>query len=170
MSLKWIGAILVIAGCGGMGFLMAWNYSREIAALRQLATALEFMCCELEYNLTPLSELCSRAAGQLKGSMKAFFLSLGKELESQIAPDAAFCVTAALRSTSGIPSRAVRILETLGGNFGRFDLTGQIKGLQAALAACQLELNEMERNRPQRTRSYQTLGLCAGAALAILFM
>ena len=32
------------------------------------------------------------------------------------------------------------------------------------------QLRELERNRQQRLRSYRTLGLCAGAALAILLL
>ena len=32
------------------------------------------------------------------------------------------------------------------------------------------ELRELERNRQQRLRSYRTLGLCAGAALALLLL
>ena len=31
-------------------------------------------------------------------------------------------------------------------------------------------LSRLETNRENRLRSYQTLGLCAGAALAILFL
>ena len=35
---------------------------------------------------------------------------------------------------------------------------------------CDRELESLGKNGEERLRSYQTLGLCAGAALAILFV
>ena len=54
MSFKWIGALMVVAGCGGVGFTMAAAYIREEWALRSLIGALDYMTCELQYRLTPL--------------------------------------------------------------------------------------------------------------------
>jgi stage III sporulation protein AB len=57
MTVRWIGAILIVAGCGGVGFGMALHYKREESTLRQLLKILEMFCCELEYRMTPLPEL-----------------------------------------------------------------------------------------------------------------
>lgn len=170
MSLKWIGAMLVIAGCGGFGFLLAMNYKRETAILRHLVWTLAYMSSELAYRQTPLPELCRRAAGQNSGCLKTFFETLDRELESQISPDAASCVSAAADRTPELPKRTRNGLISMGRSLGEFDLTGQLKGLEAVRVDCSRELEELERNRTQRLRSYQTLGLCAGAALAILFI
>ena len=58
----------------------------------------------------------------------------------------------------------------LGASLGRFDLQGQLQGIESVRAQCRKDLAELEDNRDQRLRSYQTLGLCAGCALAILFL
>ena len=58
----------------------------------------------------------------------------------------------------------------LGRWLGRFDLDGQLKGLDAVRQECRRHLEELNNNREVRLRSYQTLGLCAGAAIAILFI
>ena len=58
----------------------------------------------------------------------------------------------------------------LGKSIGRFDMDGQIKGLEAVRQDCRRRLDELSKDRDTRLRSYQTLGLCAGAALAILFI
>ena len=58
----------------------------------------------------------------------------------------------------------------MGSSLGRFDLDGQLLGLEAVRVYCQEQLSEMSKDRDVRLRSYQTLGLCAGAALAILFV
>lgn len=61
-------------------------------------------------------------------------------------------------------------MEELGRNLGRFDLTGQLSSLRALRAGCEDSLKQLTDNRDNRLRSYQTLGLCTGAALAVLLL
>ena len=161
---------MIIAGCGGLGFLLAWNYNRELVSLRQLIRALQYMESELEYKLTPLAELCTNTAAELVGNVKAVYQAFAQELENQIAPDAAFCMNAALQNIPDIPRKTAEYLESLGQCLGKFDLEGQLRGLEAVRNDCAATVAQMESMRPQRVRNYQTLGLCAGAALAILFL
>lgn len=168
--MKWIGAVLVIIGCGGFGMMQAMAHRREEVALRQLIGALDYMECELRYRLTALPQLCRQTAAERSGCIKHFFSNLAKELEDQISPDVKSCMNAALASTEQMPSRARTILLQLGGTLGRFDVDGQIGGLNAARMDCRQALDSLSENRDVRLRSYQTLGLCAGAALAILFI
>ena len=170
MEIKWLGAVLVIAGCGSVGFMMSWNYRRELRLLRQLHRGLQFMNCELQYRLSPLPELCRKTASQLSGALQLLFTNLANELERQVAPEALYCMNEALKKTTGIPESAVSILSELGSSLGGFDLEGQLTALGSAEAKCEWYISNLENNRIQRTRSYQTLGLCAGAALAILLM
>lgn len=170
MSIKLIGAILVIAGCGSVGFLMAHNVRRETAALKQLLGALSYMAAELEYRMTPLPELCRKVCDQWDGCIGVFFRILAQELEGQVAPDAASCVAAALTKCRRMPEKAGQVLTELGRTLGELDLNGQIQGLEALKGTCTEMYRELEENRVQRLRSYETLGLCAGAALAILLL
>lgn len=170
MSIKLIGAVLIITGCGGVGFSMAAAHRRDENALRQLIGALDYMGCELQYHLTPLPELCRGAAGQTSGSIRAVFLTLAQELDNQIAPDANFCMNAAIAKTTKLPGLVKKNLSLLGQSLGHFDLQGQLKGLEFARQQCRRDLDELSKDRDVRLRSYQTLGLCAGSALAILFL
>lgn len=169
MSVKWIGAILVVAACGGFGFLMASAYKREEKYLRQLTHLLEYMSWELEYRLTPLPELCVKAADQADQGIKTVFSSLANELEGQALPDVAHCMTAALSRVSQLPPLTREAFTQMGISLGQFDLSGQLKGLKTVEMFCRQEMDKLSQHREQRLRSYQTLGLCAGAALAILF-
>ena len=58
----------------------------------------------------------------------------------------------------------------LGRSLDRFDLAGQLKGIAATRSACRREVGALLENRDLRLRSYKTLGLCAGAALAVLLI
>lgn len=167
---KWIGAALVIFACGGFGFSLAMGHKREEASLRQLISALDFMECELQYRLTPLPDLCRQAGEQSGGIVGGVFIKLAEELECQIAPEVSGCMRTALSKCEAIPQATRSALIQLGKSLGRFDLNGQIKGLDAVRADCRRTLEKLSENRENTLRSYQTLGLCAGAALAILFI
>ena len=169
MMWKWIGAMLVIAGCGTVGFTMAWAHKREESCLRQLKSSLDFMACELQYRLTPLPELCGAVGKNQRNPVGATFCALAGELERQILPDVEYCMNQALKSAE-LPKRTWEGFFRLGKNLGRFDLTGQLKGIEMVREYCDRELETLGKNREERLRSYQTLGLCAGAALAILFV
>lgn len=169
MSWKWIGAILIIAGCGGFGFSIAAGCRREERLLRQLIQALQYMQWELQYKLTPLPELCRQTGKAASGVVRDIFLGLARELDWQASPDVSGCMSAALKRNRELPRNIRRLFIQLGHCLGRFDLQGQLSGLEAVRSACEGELAALNKNRDVRLRSYQTLGLCAGAALAILF-
>lgn len=170
MSYKWMGALLVIIGCGSVGFTAAANHRREEKMLGQLLDVLQFMESELQYRLTPLPELCRQAAMTVKDTLRSIFLAYVSELEAQISPDASSCMHAAIGCSREVPSSVRAVFLQLGQTLGRFDLPGQLQGLECAKEACRTHLKELEKNRDERLRGYQTLGLCAGAALVILFI
>ena len=169
MMWKWMGAMLVIAGCGSVGFVMVWAHKKEEQLLRCLKNALDFMTCELQYRLTPLPDLCRLAGENQENPVGETLLNLSKELEQQILPDVEYCMNQALK-VQELPKRVDAGFRLLGKNLGRFDLQGQLKGMEMVREYCDRELESMCKNREERMRSYQTLGLCAGAALAILFV
>lgn len=170
MEYKWIGAVLIIFGCGGFGFSLAANHKREENALRQLIGALDYMQCELQYRMTPLPDLCRSAGQEARGIVAKVLLRLSQELESQISPDVASCMVAAMRDVEFIPPHTRENLNLLGNSLGRFDMNGQLNGLESVRANCRRHLSDLSENRDSRLRSYHTLGLCAGAALAILLI
>lgn len=169
MTIKWIGSLLIIAGCGGFGFSMAAAHRTKENYLRQLLDVLQYMESELQYRLTPLPELCRQAAKEADGVLRDVLLNLARELDWQVSPDVCSCMTAAIKKSREIPVCLRRLLLQLGHTLGRFDLPGQLRGLQSVRAGCEEELKKCGKDRDVRLRSYQTLGLCAGIALAILF-
>ena len=170
MKVQWIGALLMIAACGGIGFAMAMYDKRELSGLRQLQGALEYMRCELNCRLTPLPVLLRKTAGQCSGGLQNYLVVLSEELENQIAPDVFCCVKVALERCNDVSEKVREILMQLGQTMGVFDLEGQLKSLEIASETCERICKKMEKDRPQWLRSYPTLGLCIGAVVAILFI
>ncbi len=170
MSNKWIGALMIVLGCSGFGFLIADSTIREEKHLRELHEAVSFMLSELQYRLTPLPELIARAAENTSGPLWQVFSALDRELVGQVAPNAEACMQSALAQTPAVPALTGDMLVQLGRSLGRFDLNGQVAELTFVKEACKENLSKLSQDRTQRLRSYRTLGICAGIALAILLI
>ena len=168
--IRWIGGLLVILGCGSCGISIATEYLREQQRLGRLYRALCIMEWELKYRLTPLSELCRLAAKESGGSVEAVFRRLAGELDAQTEPEVDGCMQAALAKVPELSPTLRKIMKQLGRSLGRFDLTGQIQGLQAVREAVQTAQDRLDRERGSRLKCYRTLGFCTGAALVILFI
>lgn len=170
MDYKWIGAVLIIVSCGGFGFTLSAEHRNQEKSLRKLISLLDFMACELQYRMTPLPDLCALAAAEAGVPLGQIFKKLSEELEASTAVDVSGAMEDALASVKELPSKTRQNLLLLGRSMGRFDLTGQLSALGAVRESCRRDLEGYTVNRELRLRNYQTLGLCAGAALAILLI
>ncbi len=168
MYTKIIGALLIIGCCGGYGMLLAASHRKLVSQMCQLEQVYGHMYAELEYRLTPIPELCRLCAADLQTPLSDVFLSMAEILESQSASDTSSAMRMVLQRYGKLPVEIGKQLELLGHNLGRYDLPGQLRGLRQCKSECERKRKELEHNQQQRLRSYQTLGFCAGAALAIL--
>lgn len=169
MDYKWIGAVLIIAGCGGFGFSLAAGHRHQERSLRRLLRILDFMTSELHFHATPLPQLCVSAAKLYDKPESLVFSRLGDSLESHESPEVALCMESVLTEVQ-LPTETREILRQVGMTLGRFDLEGQLKGLEEGRELCRRQLDALGENRDTRLRNYQTLSLCTGAALAILLI
>lgn len=170
MNLKVIGAIMIVAACGGFGFHTAIDYKKQTSMLRQFYMILEYISWELQYHHLPLPQLCRLAAVEASGIIRKFFITLAGELDDQIMPDVQQCVHAALIKSPSLPKCIHILVKLFGRNLGKYDLEGQLKGLEVVKLECKRMLDKQSQGQELKLRNYQTLGLCAGAALAILFI
>ena len=168
--IKWIGASFIILACGGFSFMLASSYRKEERTLKSLIYALDYMMCELQFRMSALPDLCRQTARECDGVLRQVFSQLAIELEEQISPDVSRCMSTVLAKKMDIPLQTRAALELLGHNLGRFDMNGQLKGLENVRQECRVKLNKLVGSKENHLRSYQTLGLCAGAALVILLM
>ena len=169
MMLRMAGAAMLVTGCAGFGFSLAAHNAHQVRMLRQLIQVLKEMEWELKFRLTPLPELCINAAGAADGVLRKVFFELGRRLDSGGEPDVSGCMNDIV-SRAEIPRTLRRCLKDLGRCLGRFDLEGQIEGLQSVEVRCNRELEVLNENGKEQIRSYQTLAICAGAGLAILLI
>ena len=168
--MKLLGAVMILLSCGGIGFSISTAHRHQEQTLQQLIRILEHMSCDLQFRMTSLPELCRSASEACTGSIGGVFQGLALELEAQVTPDAAACMNAVLAKSTGLPDKVSKCLLQLGDTLGRFDLTGQLQGLESVREIAQFELEQLRCNQDVRLRSYRTLGFCAGIALVVLFL
>lgn len=170
MIIRLVGAGMIVIASVGFALLIALFHKKEITTLKQLISALDYMECELQYRMYALPELCRLTAGECTGILRNVFSSLAIRLEDQISPDVRCCMQEVLSNQRNIPSQALECLYLLGESLGRFDLPGQLKGLENARKECRERLARLQAGGEGRLRSYQMLGICGGAALIILLI
>lgn len=170
MSIKLIGAACITIGCTGFGYLVAHSIRSECRSLRQLIVALEYIICEIEYRRTPLPELFRLASSVCSGALCGLFLSIAKELENQILPDARKSIEVALKKHIDIPKYTANCISLLGETIGLFDLNGQMKSLESVKAEAERLLSLINEDLVCKARCYKTLGISAGVALVIIFI
>ena len=137
--------------------------------LRRLISVLREMEWELKYRMTELPELCQIAADTSTGSLRVVFQELAEKLRRREVSDISGCLNGILMKRE-LPKRVRKNMKQLGSTLGRYDLEGQLQGLEAVRYKCGKDLEKLEENSTQRLRNYQILALCAGAALVILFI
>ena len=170
MSFKIIGVIFVMLSCGGCGFYIASQHMRRINQLEKFINVMHYMECELEYHHSSLPSLCKQCADRSSGNISKVFSVLSDEMEKQLIPNVYRCMQVVLDQV-GVSDAIIRdYLLELGKNLGGFDLAGQVLSLQKMQERCEQNLIALKEHKSNCIRSYQTLGLCAGAAIAILLV
>lgn len=168
MVQKWIGAGCVFLACGAIGFGAATSLRKEEQLLLQTKRMLEKMESELSYRVSSLPQLCLCASGCGR-QLEQLYAKLSACLVEQVFADAASCMEAVL-CEENLPQSVTQLHRMLGQTLGDYDLSGQLGELAAVKAACEDSIDSLRRNSVQKARAYKTLGLCAGAALAIMLL
>lgn len=161
---------MILVSCSGFGLSMASSCQREIRVLKQIVHMTMLMESELTYRLTPLPDLCRKVGNMVEGITGKLLKTFASELDRQTQPDVIGCMRSALEIADKLPVNIRRIFVLLGNSLGQYDLEGQLKGLESVHSASVNALHKLEQNKEMRLRNYQTLGLCAGVALVILFI
>lgn len=170
MIIKIIGALFVIVACGSVGFYMAAEHRRTEKTLKQLLSAIDYIGNELQYRMSTLPDIFRQVATLYQGVIGKFFKLLTIEMEKQVLPNMICCVDAVIPQITDMPKPVKECLVLLGRSLGQFDVDGQLKDLSNVREECSTRLMKFTDNQEVRLRSYQTLALCAGAAVAILLM
>lgn len=170
--MKLIGVLFVVLSAGSVGVQITLAMGRRCQLIRQLMSIVQLLKNEIAFCGTPLPQAFALAAASASGGLAQVFSTAAKEMDKfrwlrpQSALERALEAHSFLRE--GDPIRSV-LLE-LGAKLGKYDMENQLQGLELALVQLEEERQAAEQERRLRGRTYETLGVCAGLAIAILFL
>ena len=169
--LKILGLLCVVGSASAVGFGFAAGVRRQAEQLRALQTALGQMKSETAYRMTPLPELLSQVGADTDGAVGALFSRCALELRRRTST-VQFAMQTALAHTPGLslPQSARRALLALSGALGKFDVDGQCRAIDLARSRVDEALEDVELASRARCRSYRTLGMCTGLAIAVILL
>lgn len=165
---KTVGILLVILGASGTGFSMAFSVRQTISMVQQLLSAMEVMKNEISYRRTPLPELMRLLELQSRGCVAEFFGRLATELSQRQERSVDTIVRRQVAAVRAFPPPVRQILVQLGGGLGQYDTEGQLRSIDLAVLRLRTLLDQYRNEQQSRIRSYCTLGICGGLAIAIL--
>ena len=169
--LRLLGALLLAAGTGAVGFSAAARLASRTRALRALTGALEQMERELAFSLTPIPRLFCLLAADMPPPVGDFFTRCLAGLEELgEKPLAQIWREALEEQPMGLEGQTLDALEQLGQVLGRYDGEGQRQALALARSRLEGDLERAEEEEKRLGRIYRVLGVAAGAFLVILLL
>ena len=166
--LKMAGILFVVLGASGAGVSMAAGVRRTTSVMRQLLAALEQMKNEIAYRKTALPELMRILSLESHGVVAEFFTNVANDLCSHRETTAGAIIRKHLPPAPIFPANVRQILLQLGNSLGKYDVDSQLQGIELAISRLRNLLDAWQAEQQSRVRSYCTLGVCAGAAIAII--
>ncbi len=170
--LKILGALCIIGGSSAAGFGFAACVRRQAEQLRELSAALSSMRDEIEYRATPLPRLLSELSEQTAGAISELFRFWSEALTAACGASIPYALSCALRRTRRLTlgQDGLSALQTLAQSLGRFDAEAQLRAISLCTQRIENQIARLESEKPARCRSYRTIGVCAGLALAVILL
>ena len=170
--LKLIGLSLILAASGAAGAGLAGTVRRQQAQTLALIDALLRIRHELQYRLTPLPDIFAMLSDSRSSEIGAFFSCFASELSNARTCTIGYACRRALSLTHGLCiTRSARgTLMSLFESLGKYDLEGNIQVLDLALSRLREEARSLQAGAAARCRTYVTLGVCTGLAVAVILI
>ena len=168
--IKILGAAAIILGCSAFGVCAAHKERRDVAHLRSLIHLLDNFKAELLHSSPSIANICRKIAVDPENQIHKLFLHLAEILDQHVSPNVSVCMDTALEGTPEFSDLIRSALRLVGDSLGRYGLELQLSGLSAVSASLSQSLKHLRESQQERHRCMQTLWLCAGAGLAILFV
>lgn len=166
--IKIVGSGMILASSAWTGLRAALCLRRTQEQLRELCAALELMAGEVSFAATPFVPLCRRAGAGRCEAVRGFFEALAAEAELPEHATVGMTQRACAAAKLVLPGRTLSAMERLFDAYGRFDRAGQLRQIELVSEELRQLTAELSVQLRDRCRSYELLGLTAGAAVLVL--
>ncbi|NLG84776.1 MAG: hypothetical protein GX493_09285 [Firmicutes bacterium] len=170
--LRLLGALFVLVGTGGLGYLMAVGLTEHAANLRRLVAALQHLESEIVFASLPLSQALRRTGRVIGGEVGQFMEAVAASLAQNDGRTSAVVWREALAAYGPellLSAAESEILASLGAALGGSDREDQAKHLALARAGLQRYADEAAEKATKGKKIWYYLGFSTGALLVLVF-
>lgn len=166
--MKLLGVVFILISSWSVGCRFSMTMRSRCDCAKEAIDALQVLRNELSFLGSPLPEAFRAVASSVKGQWGQVFLDMSARMEKDRWLTPATAAQKALVSVTDEPIG--RIMQDLAGKLGSYDLEAQLHGIDRAVHEVNALLSGLVEEKRLRSRTYQTLSICAGAAIAILLI
>ncbi|MGI6678575.1 MAG: hypothetical protein ACOX2Q_05775 [Dehalobacterium sp.] len=171
--LKLIGASMIIITCGMIGNLLGKNITRHVEEIRQFQFGLQTLETEIMYTLTPLPQAIKTVESQTKGTVSKFFREIEERLKDGQGLTVGEIWTQSLKKLTPhflLTKEEMSYLDQFGQGLGSSDREDQLKRLARIKNYLAHREKEVETERSQFQKVWQTLGWSCGVIITLIFI
>lgn len=168
--MRLLGATLVAAGCGWMGFRAAAALGCRVRALEDMADGLSLLAQEMELDEPPLPQLMERLVRRCRGPAKLLFRDCRQALDRLEEEDFSRAWRKLVAERRELGEEGRQALLPLGDILGRCGCEDQRRGADSVRRRLTELAARAEEDRRRQGKVYQALGLSGGAFLVILLL
>lgn len=166
--MKLMGMIFLVFACGSAGFRIAASLREKCSLYAMLLRQLAMMRQEICFYATPLAQVFALLAASGSGTLERVWKETARQMNTNPWMQPRYAMEQALASEQ--ETDLAQILLPLCTQLGKYDADAQKKAIMAAEEQTKALLTSMEQERSVKSKTYQTLGICAGLAAAVLLI
>lgn len=170
--LKTAGAVLILLSSGAVGFGFANDIRRQMQQLTALISSFEMLKGEIETRRTPLPAALMLLSSSENREIGQFYKLCAENLIYEYQTSPYLAIKYGLENCRGlmISKQARLALLSFGMSLGKLDADSQISAVLLIKSRLEQELDFMQSQAAARAKSYRTIGVCTGLALAVILL
>ena len=165
-----LGFILIVSGASCVGIMQAASVRRTYRLYEDLRFAAVWLAGEIRTTLAPLEQAFRGVSLVVNDPLSGLFSSLSQAIANDPGCSTLSAATRYFMSDQSVPAPLRDIIYDLLRMLGRQDVLAQEKALELTVARAEALLQQMDKEKTDRCRSYGTLGICAGLALGVILI
>jgi len=165
---KILGISFIALSSAAVGFQMSAMLRKRCALMRELDNLLQLLEQEIVTCGTPLPHAFALLSASTDGIWENVFSGIAKEMDKNrwATPHEAAQIVLNQVHDRDISEIMLPMMKKM----GKYNIEAQTQGIESARRQLRMILQELEQERKMKSKTFQTLGICTGLAVAILLI
>lgn len=171
MTIKLLGAFLVVLAAYVIGASISSIYKNRVRRLEELLLSLEIFKTEVNYGLSLLPDVFNAIGNKIHSPVGSLFNRTGDYMSKQNGDSARDCWHKSLQDRQGdleLTQNQLALLQKMGMIWGKGDKNDQLRQANLVQELLRQALQEARQERERNEKMWHYLGLLGGFTIVIL--